>query len=145
MFLNEMVSDLDDILTNGIEFKDKTIAVTLRCVVYDAPAKAMVKKDPASLRTLWLRQVCYTRNLDWEIFSIFSFQDVDNLPLWTDMSYRRTMQQWLEENGTTMSPFCRLPLDMIAQFPIDYMHQCCLGLMKKLGHLDERRARVSQA
>lgn len=141
MFLNEMVSDLDDILTNGIEFKDKTIAVTLRCVVYNAPAKAMVKKiqhhsgrsgsDKCATQGIWIGRM--------------TFQDVDNLPLWTDMSYRRTMQQWLEENGTTMSPFCRLPLDMIAQFPIDYMHQCCLGLMKKLGHLDERRARVSQA
>ena len=127
MFLDEMVSELADIIKNGIEFQGKNISVHLRCVVCDAPAKAMVKRiqyhtgrsgcDKCATKGVWIGRM--------------TFQEIENLPLWTDMSYRRTMKQ-LEENGNTPSPFCRLSIDMVSQFPIDYMHQCCFGVMKKL-------------
>lgn len=37
-----------------------------------------------------------------------------------------------KDDAISVSPFLRLPLDMVNQFPIDYMHQACLGITKKL-------------
>ncbi|KAJ8371541.1 hypothetical protein AAFF_G00307420 [Aldrovandia affinis] len=61
-----------------------------------------------------------------------TYPEVDNITLLTDMTYRRTAQEHFEETGTSKSPLCSLPINMVTQIPIDYMHQSCLGVMKKL-------------
>lgn len=48
------------------------------------------------------------------------------------VTYRAEMTRRQENEDIPMSPFLSLPLDMVEQFPIDYMHQACLGVMKKL-------------
>lgn len=60
-----------------------------------------------------------------------TYPDVDNLSLRTDKSFRECWQPEHHQEEKT-SPFSLLPIDMVKSFPIDYMHQSCLGVMKKL-------------
>ncbi len=60
-----------------------------------------------------------------------TYQQITNLPLRTDDTFRRKSNAKHHKRGNT--PFTKIQdLDMIAQFPIDYMHQVCLGVMRKL-------------
>lgn len=48
----------------------------------------------------------------------------------TNASFRNQIQEHHKED--VHSPFIHLPIDMVQYFPVDYMHQVCLGVMKKL-------------
>ena len=124
-FLEDLVRDLDDVLQNKLQDDGRLIEVTLRCIVCDAPARALVKGtklcsgyfgcDKCAQKGLWLEIVTYPL--------------VKNIELRTDVSFR---EQVNEEHHHGTSPFCNLPVDMIKIFPIDYIHQLCLGVMRKL-------------
>ena len=124
-FLEELINDLNNVLENGVQDGERILSVTIRCVVCDAPARALVKGtklcsgyygcDKCAQKGMWVGLVTYSQ--------------VDNLQLRTDHSFREQNQ---EEHHRCLSPFCKLPVDMVKQFPIDYMHQLCLGVMRKL-------------
>lgn len=125
-FLSDLARDLKSILQHGLcGGDDEKIQVALRCIVCDAPARAMVKMvklysgyygcDKCSQRGQWHQRITY--------------QEVENLDLRTDLSFRR---QENEGHHNGYSPLCELPIDMVKAFPIDYMHQVCLGCMKRL-------------
>ncbi len=61
-----------------------------------------------------------------------TYPEVDKLTLRSNNTFRAEMTRRQENEDTPLSPFLSLPLDMVEQFPIDYMHQACLGVMKKL-------------
>ena len=54
---------------------------------------------------------------------------VKGITLQTDAYFRNKTN---EEHHNCTSPFSDLPVDMVKQFPVDYMHQLCLGVVKKL-------------
>ncbi|XP_071156899.1 uncharacterized protein [Mytilus edulis] len=139
-FLRETIRELDNVLQNGFPSGNRTIKVNLKGIVCDAPARAFVKGtklycgyygcDKCAQKGNWIGRMTY--------------QDINNLTLRTNETFRNSLNQ---EHHNYLSPFCDLPmdkLDMIKQFPLDYMHLVCLGVMKKLlltwkrGKLDVR-------
>ncbi|KAG1925657.1 hypothetical protein F2P79_025384 [Pimephales promelas] len=61
-----------------------------------------------------------------------TYPKADNLTLRTNETYRAEIAKQQKDDAISVSPFLRLPLDMVNQFPIDYMHQACLGVTKKM-------------
>ena len=58
-----------------------------------------------------------------------TFPEMHNIQLRTDTSFR---YQGQDEHHHGISPFGNLPIDMISTFSVDYMHQSCLGVMRRL-------------
>ncbi len=123
-FLSETVEELNELLNEGLSVNGKHLSCTVKLCVCDAPARAMVKCvkqfsgyfgcDKCIQKGEYEGRVIYPE-CDDELRDNNSFRRQTNLH---------------HHNG--VSPFCALPVDMITFFPIDYMHQLCLGVMKRL-------------
>ncbi|KAL2101377.1 hypothetical protein ACEWY4_003138 [Coilia grayii] len=124
-FLTDTTNELSDLLREGIVYEGRNIAVNLQSIICDAPARAMVKGtkqysgyygcDRCTQKGVWLGRITY--------------QEVEGIETRTDQSFRAQTQT---EHHQNISPFLTLGIDMVKSFPVDYMHQACLGVMKKL-------------
>ena len=161
-FLIDPLRVMNRLLHDGLEVDGRILPLELRCIIADAPARSLIKGtvqfnstsgcDKCALRTQWT----YTRDSDNEAAAVervlmdeaerrgqptrninrkkkrggrSTFLQTADLPLRTDAAFR---MQADPQHHKCASPFLMLPVDMVAQFPIDYMHQVCLGVMKKL-------------
>ncbi|KAK0133110.1 hypothetical protein N1851_031514 [Merluccius polli] len=123
-FLDDAIKDIHNVLSSGLQYRDRKVIVNILCIVCDAPAKAFVKNvklcsgyygcDRCMQRGEWHDKVTY--------------QEIECATR-TDESFR---QQRQSEHHRGSTPFVNLPIDMIRSFPVDYMHQACLGVMKRL-------------
>nr|CAK26780.1 TPA: transposase domain-containing protein [Ciona intestinalis] len=124
-FLSDTIEHILLAINEGLEVHGKFYSVRLQSIVCDAPARSFVKAtklfsgyhgcDKCMQRGLWCGRMTYP--------------EVENFIERTDDSFRR---QTNIQHHHSVSPFCSLPIDMIKAFPIDYMHQSCLGVMKKM-------------
>lgn len=127
-FLSDTIQELNVLLQNGLQCDDRIINVVIRCIVCDAPARAMVKQVK-----LYSGYSGCDKCSQWgEYIGRVTYQEIYDLDLRTDDTFRRQMVQEHHHKKPSASPFCELPIDMVKAFPIDYMHQVCLGAMKRL-------------
>lgn len=126
-FIKVISDELKMILMNGFAWGETTLNVRLRCITCDAPAKAMLKCIK-QFSGYYGCDKC-TQKGNWE--GRITYQQVHDLTLRNDVSFREQHQpEHHHENA--LSPFSNLQIDMIKSFPADYMHQCCLGVMRKM-------------
>jgi hypothetical protein len=123
-FLKEAVQELRDLLDEGFVANGKHFCCTLKMCICDAPARAMVK-CVKQYSGYFGCDKC-TQKGDYEGRLIYPECDAS---LRDDNSFRL---QTNSEHHTGVSPLCSLPIDMVNFFPVDYMHQVCLGVMKRL-------------
>lgn len=123
-YMDDFLKELLELLRGGININKSLIKVQVHSFVCDAPARAYLKSVKqhsgyASCDRCEDYGVYHGRI----IFQNFSATRRD------DISFR-TRRDKHHHHGE--SPLLVLPIDMVFSFPIDYMHEVCLGVMKKL-------------
>lgn len=124
-YLDEFITECEQLIENGFYYRGKQYKVNINAVICDTPARSYVKCIKGHTGYfgcgLCIQEGEYKHNR--LLFTNFES------PVRTDDNFRR---REYEEHHIGNSPFERIPLNMVTQFPLDYMHLCCLGIMKKL-------------
>ena len=123
-YLADFVLEMKKLETNGLVFSGNTYQVILSAVICDAPARAFVK-NVKSHSGYHGCDKC-TQHGDYAGKVIFPETDA---PLRSDVQFHEMIDK---DHHLGRSPLQDLNIGMVTQFPLDYMHLVCLGVMRKL-------------
>lgn len=123
-YMSEFISELGEIVKNGIIVKGKLYTVCIDGFIMDAPATASVLHVTPFNSYHGCRKCC----VHGKFLTKVIFTDRKS-PLRTDSSFR---ERSCPEHHTGKSILENLPLNMVVQFPNDPMHLVHLGVMKKI-------------
>lgn len=124
-FLAKFVDEIKDLSNSPIVLNEKVFNIKLRAFCCDTPALSFIKGIKG--HTGYFGCSKCTVEGDYKN-NRMCFLDI-NSSLRTDESFLKRMQ---EEHHKTDSVLEQLPIGMVSQFPLDYMHLVLLGVTKKL-------------
>lgn len=124
VFLADFTTEILDLLEKGILYNGEVLTLVIFGFVCDAPARAFIAYTKTHSGYFSCSKC--TEEGDFEGRIVFLNEKA---PLRTDATFRSQRQ---DEHHTGRSILEQLPIDMVATFPLDYMHLCCLGVMRKL-------------
>jgi hypothetical protein len=125
-YLSEFVSEMVSVIANGIKVGDMLFKFSLKCIVTDAPAMAMIKGIKAHCGFYGCPK-CVQEGSRASNCTVFLETDAEPR---TDDSFRRHLYEGDHQNA--ISPLLALPIDVVNDMPFDYMHVVCLGVVKRL-------------
>jgi len=124
-FLQDFTHELQQ-LQRGFDFKGKKVFIKLDSVVCDTPARAFVKNTKAHNGYHGCDKCCQpgvyiNKRMTYPI---------NDYMLRTDSSFSERADEGHHHRGP--HGFSDLDVGMVTQFPLDYMHLACLGVMHRL-------------
>jgi len=135
-FLKLLVDELRGLQEYGFEFRDKYFLIKIGVFVCDAPARAMI---------LEIKQYsgyfsCHKCTIKGEHYSGFITFPNEQCEERTNEDFRSRKDT---EHHKTMEKIALedLSFDLVSQFPHDYMHVVCLGVVKSImiGWIEQRK------
>ena len=127
-FLDDLVKELEVLLQEGLAHSEKHFKVVLGAFICDAPARAFLK----GVKGHNSRHACERCHVVGEYLKgRMTFPD-QGAALRTGEEFKMMSD---EDCHVATSPLTQLNLDMVYQFPLDYMHLVCLGVVRKIIHL----------
>jgi len=124
-YLQELVSELKVLETGlSVEGVNFPVRINVSCVICDAPARAYVKQIKPH-NAYYGCDKC-TQKGEWQGKVIFPALDS---PLRTDVQFDELQHP---EHHDGVSPLADTSLGMVTNFPVDFMHLVCLGVMRRL-------------
>lgn len=124
-FLEEFINELCDLLKNGFEFQNKMYEVEVHSFVCDAPARAFLK----CIKNHNGYSACEKCVEPGEYINGRVILKNISAPERTDELF---LLQSDEDHHTGVSPLVKISVGLVSHFPIDYMHNVCLGVTRKL-------------
>uniref|UniRef100_A0ABD2X1T5 DUF4218 domain-containing protein n=1 Tax=Trichogramma kaykai TaxID=54128 RepID=A0ABD2X1T5_9HYME len=128
--------------SGGIVYDNALIPLKIRCFIADSPARAFIKGHLGHNSTFPCCK-CYVQGEYIHSSRVMVFKGVDH-PLRSSESYKNKVDGEHHKEGE--GSLDKLPMDLVSQTVFEYMHLCCLGVMKKIldGIIDGKfAARVS--
>lgn len=122
-YLKPFVSEMK-ILLNKFSYNNKETKIKIRSFICDTPARCYVKGSKLFNGYHGCGNCCQEGDYIGRVIFL-----ENNASLRTDETYRKRLDA---EHHNYDSVIEELPIDMIRQFPLDYLHLICLGVVKKL-------------
>lgn len=126
-FLRYFVEEVSE-LERGFYVGNKLYNFRVRCIVADAPARSYIKAIK-SHNGYYGCERCYRKGKYASSRILYPFKSLEVFH--TDESFLQRLHT-KHHNDSQSSPLEQLNLGMVSQIPADYMHLCCLGVMKKI-------------
>lgn len=123
-YLLQFVDEILEIQESFV-FKNKTIEVRIRAFICDTPARAYVTGIKGHNAYFGCGKCVQEGTYNT---GRMTFPETDSR-LRTNESFRLKQN---EDHHKYLSPIEQLDIDMVKQFPLDYLHCVCLGVMKRL-------------
>ncbi|XP_029171345.1 uncharacterized protein LOC114940761 [Nylanderia fulva] len=125
LFLRNFIDELNNLLENGFDFNGNHFKIEIHSFICDAPARAFLKctKTHSGYSSC---DKCVEPGEYYKNKVVFTSEIAQKR---TDESFRKQID---DDHHRGPSPLIDLPIDLITSFPTDYMHNICLGVMRKL-------------
>ena len=122
-YLKDFVSDCKSVCEDGLTLGEQKHTVVLDSLVCDAPARAFLKCIKGH-SGYYACERCEQKGV--HVSGRVTFPEVHAVER-SQQSFV-SMRNELHHHG--LSPLLSVPLDLVRNVPLDYMHLCCLGVMK---------------
>ena len=123
-YLRAFKNEVNHLTTDGFEHKGMRYTVKVSSVICDTPARAFVKKVKSHTGYYG----CDKCNQSGEWLGKLIFPETNATPR-TDVAFDEMED---EHHHLGPSPLVGCGIGMVSQFPLDYMHLVCLGVMRRL-------------
>ena len=124
-FLTPFVNEAIDLLANGVEHASVRYQVKIKGLICDAPAKAMVLNVvyPTGYNS------CSKCEIEGSYIGQIYFPSEKDVPLRTDEKFKEQYYDDYQKGETILNS---LPIGLVTNVPLNYMHLLCLGITRKL-------------
>ena len=124
-FLRDFIREMTNLIENGIIHENKVINIKLSCFVCDAPARSLLKGNVGhtgyhSCERCIVKGVWFNHRM--------TFLELDEEPR-TDTNFSNF--HYAGTHQLRRSPLIDLNVKCVSQFPLDYMHLVCLGVVRR--------------
>lgn len=127
-FFEEFLVEFEELTMHGFMWNNKQIAIKCRSFICDTPARCYIKNVKAHNSYHGCDKCLVEGTYILEKKSMCFLNQ--NAQLRSDSSFARCEYLSSHQKGNT--PLMSLKVGLVSQFPNDYMHSVCLGVVKKL-------------